>query len=80
MFNCLSAEVKAISAKFEGFKYVNAYTAPMSSIPSFYSIKPSASVEFPIMQLMKMILSSFMVLNLGNPLNRDTIKTNMCSW
>ncbi|VUZ57424.1 unnamed protein product [Hymenolepis diminuta] len=45
MFNGISAQVKALSAKFEDSKDVNTYITSVSVVPSSYSIKPPASVE-----------------------------------
>lgn len=45
ILNGFSAEVKALSAKFEGSEYVDSSITSMSSVPLFYSIIPYASVE-----------------------------------
>ncbi|KAM3181626.1 hypothetical protein ACTXT7_014002 [Hymenolepis weldensis] len=45
MFNSLSVEVKAHSAKFDGSKYVDASITSMSSVCPSYSNKQSESVE-----------------------------------
>lgn len=42
--NSFSEEVKVISAKFRGSKYVDCSIASMSSVPSSYSLKSSASI------------------------------------
>ncbi|KAM3174015.1 hypothetical protein ACTXT7_011387 [Hymenolepis weldensis] len=47
MYDCLPAEVKDLPAKFEGPKYVNSSITRVSSVPSSYSNKPSASVIIP---------------------------------
>ncbi|VUZ43938.1 unnamed protein product [Hymenolepis diminuta] len=56
MFNSPSTEVKALSVKSEGSKHVSTFITTVSSVPSSCSIKPSPSVEVPIMQLLKMSL------------------------
>ncbi|VUZ52362.1 unnamed protein product, partial [Hymenolepis diminuta] len=68
----LSAEVKALLAKFEGSKYVDSSITPKSSVPSSHSIKSFVSVEILDHQLLKMSLkmfrSSFLILNQANSL------------
>lgn len=66
-FSCLSAEVKALSGKFEDSIYVDFFSTPMASVSSSYSIKPSTSVEISdfafAIGVIKMVLNSFTVLN-----------------
>lgn len=47
IFNKLSVGVKALSTKFNDSKHVDPFITSMLSVPSFYFIKPSASVEIP---------------------------------
>ncbi|VUZ42521.1 unnamed protein product, partial [Hymenolepis diminuta] len=43
-FSSLCTEIKALSTKFEGSKYVDTSITPMFFVPSTYSIRHSASV------------------------------------
>lgn len=47
MLNSLSAEVKALWAKFEGLKHMHSSITSTFSVLLSYSIKSSASVEIP---------------------------------
>ncbi|VUZ40759.1 unnamed protein product [Hymenolepis diminuta] len=56
----------------------------MSSIPSSYPIKISASVEIldyaAAKDVAKVYRNPFMILNQANSLNRGKINANVCSW
>lgn len=67
---------KALSPKFESSKHTD---SSMSSFPSPYSTKSSASVEIPHPATAEDVTKMFLILNQTDSLNRGKISTVMSS-